>query len=459
MSEVETIPGDRIGWTRVVAGVAPKVLQLVDAVARDQAPALADEFYRVLLQDPEIAIILDHQEVDRRLRQAMREWIVTLLSNPCPEKVADLIALQKRVGEIHARIKVRFDHVLRGARILKRSIVAALWDRATDDDTRRGAIVLAATLIDLAMEEMAGQYSNASESAVRVDAAYQSHTVRTNVSLERERQRAALFDWTSRFLREALMTRSVDEAVSLGHSAFGMWVRHKARALFAADSELAEINMAIANIDDTLLPACRLAERADDPAELHRRVKQVLSDVERLGASTDAMFDQLIQLEAGRDALTLLLNRRFLPTILTREIELSRSIDDSFAIFLLDIDHFKSINDLHGHPIGDLAIKHVAEVLTSIVRSGDFLFRYGGEEFLVVCVEVDAERAGFIAEKIRKGIAAKPLVLDDGTSVPITVSIGIAVHDGHPDFERLIDRADKALYRAKDAGRNICITG
>jgi diguanylate cyclase len=238
-----------------------------------------------------------------------------------------------------------------------------------------------------------------------------------------------------------------------------MWVRHKAKALFAADSELAEVNLAIANIDEALLPACRAAEREGDPAELHRRVKQVLSEVERLGASTNAMFDQLIQLEAGRDALTHLLNRRFLPTILTREIELSRSIDDSFAIFLLDIDRFKSINDLHGHPVGDLAIKHVAEVLASIVRSGDFLFRYGGEEFLVICVEVDEERAGFIAEKIRKGIAAKPLVLDDGTSVPVTVSIGIALHDGHPDFERLIERADKALYSAKKAGRNICMTG
>ena len=121
---------------------------------------------------------------------------------------------------------------------------------------------------------------------------------------------------------------------------------------------------------------------------------------------------------------------------------------------LLDIDHFKTINDRYGHDVGDRTLQIVAQTLTRMSGSGDFLFRYGGEEFLIVCAEFDAQRVQLLAERIRREIAGQPIELQEQSPIPITVSIGVATYDGHPDYQRLIHHADQALYHAKATGRN-----
>jgi diguanylate cyclase len=127
-----------------------------------------------------------------------------------------------------------------------------------------------------------------------------------------------------------------------------------------------------------------------------------------------------------------------------------------FAVLLIDLDHFKNINDSYGHDSGDLVLQQAADLITSSVRVGDFIFRYGGEELLVVLVEIDAKRAMSVAENIRSRFAAEPLRVGEGKNVPVTVSIGVAAYNGHPDYERIVKDADDALYRAKNAGRNRC---
>jgi diguanylate cyclase (GGDEF)-like protein len=105
------------------------------------------------------------------------------------------------------------------------------------------------------------------------------------------------------------------------------------------------------------------------------------------------LFSSLSQMQSGKDTLTSLLNRRYLPVVLKHEVTLAMEYELPMTVAIIDIDHFKEINDSWGHMVGDRAIKHVAELLSDNIRSSDYIFRYGGEEFLLVLVETGAAEA------------------------------------------------------------------
>jgi diguanylate cyclase len=121
---------------------------------------------------------------------------------------------------------------------------------------------------------------------------------------------------------------------------------------------------------------------------------------------------------------------------------------------MIDVDHFKQINDRWGHSAGDLVLRQVAEVILDTVRLSDFVFRYGGEEFLVALIETDAQQGFEVAERIRHQLAARELRLPNEAPFTVTASIGLAAYKGHPDYAYLVEAADRALYKAKEAGRN-----
>ncbi len=114
----------------------------------------------------------------------------------------------------------------------------------------------------------------------------------------------------------------------------------------------------------------------------------------------------------------------------------------------------KKINDTYGHDEGDRVLMQLAEILTTEVRAGDFVFRLGGEEFLIVLGDVTDKVLHNVAEKVRMTVSNTPFRLSDHRTLDITVSLGAALHDGHPDFQRTLKLADEALYQAKNTGRN-----
>lgn len=116
---------------------------------------------------------------------------------------------------------------------------------------------------------------------------------------------------------------------------------------------------------------------------------------------------------------------------------------------MLDIDYFKQINDNFGHNTGDLTLKNVAAVIHDHIRSSDYVFRYGGEEFMILLVESDESQASIILETLRMKIAGMRMAASATETFSITVSIGIAEYDYHPDYKQLVDKADRALYLAK----------
>jgi len=157
---------------------------------------------------------------------------------------------------------------------------------------------------------------------------------------------------------------------------------------------------------------------------------------------------------ATTDELTGLANRRELFSSLDRMIAASRRSDRPLSIAILDIDRFKLVNDLHGHPAGDEVIRRVGEMALAMMREQDLVGRLGGEEFVIAFPDCAAGFAMAACERLREGMAALPILLPEGKALQVTISFGVAELTSGDDRTRLISRADEALYRAKKGGRN-----
>lgn len=189
-----------------------------------------------------------------------------------------------------------------------------------------------------------------------------------------------------------------------------------------------------------------------DVLELRARLRsgeRVLALQERLLAIQEALRH-----EATRDALTGLWNRRMILEQLDREYHRAMRDKHPLAVTVADLDHFKHVNDQHGHVTGDAVLRAASDRLRSVLRSYDFIGRYGGEEFLIILPACGPGLAVSIAERARRAMSASPLDID-GTPVSLSVSLGVACSSpATAGPEALIHAADQALYRAKAAGRD-----
>lgn len=166
-------------------------------------------------------------------------------------------------------------------------------------------------------------------------------------------------------------------------------------------------------------------------------------------------MEQDLQRLATQDPLTGLFNRRYFFAIAAREFERSQRYRRPLALLVLDLDRFKRINDAYGHAVGDQVLLAVVKVLRAGLRQVDIPCRYGGEEFVVLLPETEPPTARVVAERLCAALAVEPVATEWGP-VPVTVSIGVAAlaDDPHSTLEQLLERADQAMFGAKQAGRN-----
>ena len=156
-----------------------------------------------------------------------------------------------------------------------------------------------------------------------------------------------------------------------------------------------------------------------------------------------------------RDGLTGLLNHATLMAELEHAVEYARRHGESFAFLMIDVDHFKRVNDRYGHIAGDQVLLHVARVFQTTARASDLIGRYGGEEFGMILRRTDRTGAGILAQKLRVALAEQPAVISAGETIPVRVCIGIAAYpDDAATAGDLAQLADAALYRAKAGGRD-----
>lgn len=162
--------------------------------------------------------------------------------------------------------------------------------------------------------------------------------------------------------------------------------------------------------------------------------------------------NEKLSVEATTDKLTGIYTRKYYEKAFKELIENTKINNESFALLMLDIDRFKNVNDSYGHRKGDEVLQEIGKRLKSLVRSTDIVSRYGGEEFTILLRNVDKEEAMTIAEKIRENISSMEV---KGIDIPITISIGVSIFPLHSQFkEELMEKADQALYHAKETGRN-----
>lgn len=192
-----------------------------------------------------------------------------------------------------------------------------------------------------------------------------------------------------------------------------------------------------------------VSQRTRELQEVNRKLQL---EVDEHARARDALA------EAARiDPLTGLFNRRAMAELMEYQVARATRHRSPFCFLLGDIDHFKEINDRHGHAVGDRVVKEVGGLLKSSVRSEDLVARWGGEEFLILLPDTDLEGGTVLAEKIRSALMSTTF-LPESLAVSVTMSIGIAVFHHGQEIDDCIRLADDAMYRAKEAGRNVIRT-
>jgi diguanylate cyclase (GGDEF)-like protein len=179
-------------------------------------------------------------------------------------------------------------------------------------------------------------------------------------------------------------------------------------------------------------------------------------EIVRFISTTIALDIENVRLHrvAVTDPLTGAYNREFLHQRLPQEIEAAIDRDRPLSVALVDVDHFKAVNDAYGHGIGDVVLAEVARRLRGAIRGGDLLVRYGGEEFLTVLPKADAGRAWEVGERMRQRVCERAFDVGDGLALLLRISVGIAQWRMGETMPDLIERADVAMYGAKQRGRN-----
>lgn len=203
------------------------------------------------------------------------------------------------------------------------------------------------------------------------------------------------------------------------------------------------------------LPA---VQRSDEIGQLQAAVHALQTSLQRtqeLEAERETLITELRQL-SHRDHLTGLMNRRAFDDLAPALLAQSERRRWPLALLLFDLDHFKGINDQHGHETGDQVLQHVAQLAQAQLRSGDLLARYGGEEFIALLPDCDEQAALALAERLRQAMQQQPLHLPDGSMLNLSASFGLAARPAglQASLPELFSRADAALYAAKAQGRN-----
>lgn len=266
--------------------------------------------------------------------------------------------------------------------------------------------------------------------------------------------------WMERLI-EAVRLRRQDVLPELDPTRcqFGQWLNSEGLQLIRDRSHVKQIQLqhetmhhVVAEMQDILLlpQASSLLYALLRKAEIYSL---------ELGNEISLLNNVVIMNVYSKDALTGFLSRRFLDRVLFGQMEVAKATEMPFSVIMFDLDHFKVLNDTYGHLAGDKALVHVANLVRETLRQSDLVFRYGGEEFMLVCPSTNLLQARLLAEKLREKIAASPLQGE----IPIALSASFGVSEVSPDsyqvvdsrlIEEIISTCDGHLYAAKRNGRN-----
>lgn len=440
-------------WVTLLEQTELHIRQQAADIAVANAHALSVEFYKVVLADPHAEEFLSNEQVEKQLKTALEKWIIDILSCQ-PDDIDTLMAAQHTVAEVHARIGIPVELVEMGFRVLKKLLYPVIIYGPQASADKLQIYHYAINSIDLAMEVMSRAFSFSESSMAKEDENYRIFSLLENAEEEKERQIATLLSWELEVIYKVVLDGDLGNTLPLSQSDFGLWFNHKGRHYFSGIAEVGHISRLLQDFDGILSVINDTTKPLDSKAHRNKFLLQLRSTVSQIATLLRELFEEVSRHEVGMDVLTKLLNRRFLPTIFKREIAHANRVGTPLSILVIDVDKFKQINDTWGHNTGDEILRRVSQVFYDNVRSSDYVFRYGGDEFIIVLTESTAHDTLRTAERIRNRVEKTKVKAPNGEDILLSLSIGAAMFSGHPDYERLIQLADEALYIAKKRGRN-----
>jgi len=408
-------------------------------------PAIVKSFYHELLNDKSAREFLDNDLVETRLTKELKRWMAQTLSPKTAAQAEELVNVQRHIGAVHARINVPMSIVDGAMMMVKTGCFKALLSGLENRDDVYEAVLLVNNILESSLSLINEAFMQG-----LVENERNAQSFRTNISshelvLEVERVRTDLFNWLSETTLD-LMSGTEVRAGTLSHADFALWITHKLDLVCDQNSICDKIKQLLKATEARLQD-----QQTGTPRELCLLLNKNVNDI---AWQLSEIARSLSQLTERTDPLTQLIDRKYLPPVIQKETRLAMMGQAPYAIIMLDIDHFKAINDHYGHHAGDVVLGQVGTLIRKTVRISDYCFRYGGEEFLILLPECDIDQAHSIAEEIRTTLQSTPLFLEDNQQLRLSASLGIAPFTGHPDYMETIKAADAALYDAKHKGRN-----
>ncbi|MBN9528671.1 MAG: GGDEF domain-containing protein [Alphaproteobacteria bacterium] len=442
---------------RAYLGADKPLLAAITPLLRARSGGIAAELTRSMLQDERALPLLDDSGGEARLTRGVARWLDGLFPAVLPGSIDRLVARQRHLGEINARIGVPMALSHDGFAAIKRAIIRTLVTSTLPRDELADSIDLTDRLLEAAIALVDEVQLRELLAKKRTIEEFRANELAQGFIVEIERLRADLYDWM-REVANAFVTHdevSLRGIRTLRSSNFGLWAAHKSR-LFLGDRRESELLARLVQQIDSALAQAVVRRSAERTTEFWQTECQRINDlVSEAAWLLQSLSEELTKHESNLDPLTRVYNRRYLTTILQREIELANQHGLPFTLLMLDVDHFKKVNDAHGHAIGDAVLRVVAQAVKGCLRPTDLMFRFGGEEFAVIAPELNEANALMVAERMREAVErVRPLGGHERKLPRVTISVGAATHDGHPDFMHLLKRADAALYAAKQSGRN-----
>jgi len=416
--------------------------------------SVVDSFYEQLVSHAAASEFLTHEEIETRLKGSFRNWLEYTFDRD--RVLADPQGFhnyQDNIGRVHSRVDISLQLINYAKVVLKRCLFELDLD-TTSNATEAACYI--SDVVDYSVDRFNHSYLKEVIDTTRHMQALRVVASGHQLALDFERAKGEVTAWA----RDTVWRVSQGSAV--GHKKISdlniyHWLKHKgtftviddasSQALLAACDDLLEAEAAI----EVQLSTADSDTRSRMLNELIHLVMHTSDQLcERLAEAIQAVLES----EERKDALTKTLSRRYLHAVAHREVVYAKRSDLPFCVLMIDIDDFKAINDRYGHRAGDDVLERVAYTLMERVRPGDYIFRYGGEEFLAIITETDQEVARHIAEDIRLQVLEEKATASDEDRISVTVSIGVAEYDFHPDYMRTVEAADKRLYAAKGAGKN-----
>lgn len=416
---------------------------------QQHASVLVYEFYKKMLTEKESAEFFSDDLIQERLQTTLHQWLLESFGVAIKQNYVEAVERQKLVGHVHARVGIPSWLIMRGVREIEKKIFEiALVQQAKENILSMMGYII--ELLSFSTEIMCRSYEEKTEVHQEEKHSYRLFSAMQDVSVQKDKQRSSLLDWENELIFKAFSLPENIFHPLLSKSEFGLWFIHKASYAFSSSQQVQVILDVIAQVDELIEKISHVVDKAD----IHQTIQYVRQKNREIQYLLDQLFQVADYIDVGNDSLTKLLSRRYLDTVVSREIEFARKNNTPLCLLAIDADYFKLVNDRYGHAAGDTALKYIAEILTKYTKGSDYAFRVGGEEFLVLLVDTDVARSKVIAESIRQSIEASVLYTIDNVAFKFTVSIGVQAYDGHLDYQKFLDAADVSLYTAKNSGRN-----